>query len=137
MKLLMVKEKSRLSINLTPLIDVLFILIIFFAVSSTFLEQPGIELDLPKAKSSEGHTTQRVIIYVDKDQNIFLNDNIVSINNLIDEVKKLSDIREDKSIVVKADAGVPHGLVITIMDLLRQQGIYKIVVSTVKPQETK
>ncbi|HHE54628.1 MAG TPA: biopolymer transporter ExbD [Caldithrix abyssi] len=137
MKLLMVKEKSRLSINLTPLIDVLFILIIFFAVSSTFLEQPGIELDLPKAKSSEGHTTQRVIIYVDKDQNIFLNDNIVSINNLIDEVKKLSDIREDKSIVVKADASVPHGLVITIMDLLRQQGIYKIVVSTVKPQETK
>ncbi len=56
---------------------------------------------------------------------------------MIDEVKKLSDIREDKSIVVKADASVPHGLVITIMDLLRQQGIYKIVVSTVKPQETK
>lgn len=132
---LLVKEKSRLSINLTPLIDVLFILIIFFAVSSTFLEQPGIELDLPKAQSSEGHTTQKVIIYVDKDQNIFLNDNIVSINNLIDEVKKLSDIREDKSIVIKADAGVPHGLVITIMDLLRQQGIYKIVVSTVKPQK--
>jgi len=132
---LLVKEKSRMSINLTPLIDVLFILIIFFAVSSTFLEQPGIELDLPKAKSSEGHTTQRVIIYVDKDKNIFLNDNIVSINNLIDEVKKLSDVRKDKSIVLKADAAVPHGLVITIMDLLRQQGIYKIVVSTVKPQQ--
>ncbi len=134
---LLVKQKNRMSINLTPLIDVLFILIIFFAVSSTFLEQPGIELDLPKAKSSEGHTTQKVIIYVDKDQNIFLNDNIVSINNLIDEVKKLSDIRKDKSIVVKADAAVPHGLVITIMDILRQQGIYKIVVSTVKPQEKK
>ena len=132
---LLVKEKSRMSINLTPLIDVLFILIIFFAVSSTFLEQPGIELDLPKAKSSEGHTTQRVIIYVDKDKNIFLNDNIVSINNLIDEVKKLSDVRKDKSIVLKADAAVPHGLIITIMDLLRQQGIYKIVVSTVKPQQ--
>ncbi|APF20655.1 ExbD/TolR family protein [Caldithrix abyssi] len=134
---LLTKEKRRLAINLTPLIDVLFILIIFFAVSSTFLEQPGIELDLPKAKSSEGHTTQRVIIYVDKDKNIFLNDNIVSINNLIDEMKKLADMRKDKSIVVKADAAVPHGLVITIMDLLRQQGIYKMVVSTVKPQSSK
>ncbi|MHB2150476.1 ExbD/TolR family protein [Calditrichota bacterium LG25] len=134
---LLTKEKRRLAINLTPLIDVLFILIIFFAVSSTFLEQPGIELDLPKAKSSDGHTTQRVIIYVDKDKNIFLNDNIVSINNLIDEMKKLADMRKDKSIVVKADAAVPHGLVITIMDLLRQQGIYKMVVSTVKPQSSK
>ena len=134
---LLTKENRRLAINLTPLIDVLFILIIFFAVSSTFLEQPGIELDLPKAKSSEGHTTQRVIIYVDKDENIFLNDNIVSINNLIDEIKKLADIREDKSIVVKADAAVPHGLIITIMDLLRQQGIYKIVISTIKPQNSR
>ncbi len=134
---LLTKEKRRLTINLTPLIDVLFILIIFFAVSSTFLEQPGIELDLPKAKSSEGHTTQRIIIYVDKDQNIFLNDNIVTINNLIDEVKKLADVRQDKSIVLKADAAVPHGLIITIMDLLRQQGIYKIVVSTIKPANSK
>ncbi len=131
---LLVKEKKRLSVNLTPLIDVLFILIIFFAVSSTFLEQPGIELDLPKAKSSEGHTTQKVIIYVDKDKHIFLNDNIVSMNNLIDEVKKLADIRKDKSIVIKADAAVPHGIIISIMDLLREQGIYKIVISTVKPQ---
>ncbi|NOX89456.1 MAG: biopolymer transporter ExbD [Calditrichaeota bacterium] len=132
---LLTKEKRRLSINLTPLIDVLFILIIFFSVSSTFLEQPGIELDLPKAESSEGHTAQRVIIYVDKDENVFLNDNIVSTSNLIEEIKKLADIKKDKSIIIKADASVPHGLVISIMDLLRQQGIYKIVVSTVKPQK--
>lgn len=129
------QEKRRLNINLTPLIDVLFILIIFFSVSSTFLEQPGIELDLPKAISSKAHTTQKIIIYVDKDENIFLNDNIVSINNLKGEIKKLANLHKDQSIVLKADSVVPHGLVIHIMDLLRQEGIYKIVVSTVKPQK--
>ena len=108
-------------------------MIIFFTVSSTFLEQPGIELDLPEAESSEGHTTQKIIIYVDKDKNIFLNDDMVTINNLIDEVDKLPQIQEDKSIVLKADSAVAHGLIIEIMDLLRQHGIYKIVVSTIKP----
>jgi len=127
-------NKRKITVNLTSLIDVLFILIIFFSVSSTFLEQPGIELKLPKAESSEAHTTQKVIIYVDDSENLFLNDEMVSINNLTDEVKNLVEAQSDNSIVLKADAGVSHGLVIKIMDLLRQQGIYKIVVSTVKPE---
>jgi biopolymer transport protein ExbD len=127
-------NKRKITVNLTSLIDVLFILIIFFSVSSTFLEQPGIELKLPKAESSEAHTTQKVIIYVDDSENLFLNDEMVSINNLTDEVKNLVEAQSDNSIVLKADAGVSHGMVIKIMDLLRQQGIYKIVVSTVKPE---
>ncbi|MGD9488369.1 MAG: ExbD/TolR family protein [Calditrichaceae bacterium] len=127
------KKIRKISINMTSLIDVLFILIIFFAVSSTFLEQPGIELELPEAVSSETHTTQKIIIYVDKDQNIFLNDDLVSMNNLLDEVKKLVKAKDDKSIVLKADSRVTHGWIIKIMDALRKEGIYKIVVSTIKP----
>jgi len=121
-------------LNLTSLIDVLFILIIFFTVSSTFLEQPGIELKLPEAESSEGHTAQKIIIYVDKNRNVFLNDEIVSINNLISEIQELVNLQKDKSIIIKADAEVSHGVIINVMDLLRQQGIYKIIVSTVKPK---
>lgn len=128
------QNKRKLSLNLTSLIDVLFILIIFFTVSSTFLEQPGIELKLPKAESSEGHTAQKIVIYVDRDKNIFINDNIVSLNNLATEVKKMVNLQDDKSIVLKADTNVTHGVVIQIMDMLRQQGIYKIVVSTTKAE---
>ena len=130
---LSIKNKRKVSLNMTSLIDVLFILIIFFIVSSTFLEQPGIELKLPEANSSEGHTAQKVIVYVDRDKNVFLNDKIVSINSLVDDIKKMVNLQKDKSIVLKADAGVDHGTVIHIMDLLRQQGIYKIIVSTTKP----
>ena len=65
------KSKRKVTLSLTPLIDVLFILIIFFTVSSTFLEQPGIELKLPEAESSEAHTAQKVIIYIDKNETIF------------------------------------------------------------------
>ncbi len=128
------QNKRKLSLNLTSLIDVLFILIIFFTVSSTFLEQPGIELKLPKAESSEGHTAQKIVIYVDRDKNIFINDNIVSLSNLVTEVKKMVNLQDDKSIVLKADTNVTHGVVIQIMDMLRQQGIYKIIISTVKAE---
>ena len=61
------KKTKKLALNMTSLIDVLFILIIFFAVSSTFLEQPGIELTLLKAESSDNYTTQKIIFYIDKD----------------------------------------------------------------------
>jgi len=129
MKLKTVKSKT-LTLNMTSLIDVLFILIIFFAVSSTFLEQPGIELNLPEAESSETYTTQKIIIYADKDKNLFLNDQLISTNTLVEEIKKLGTLSEESSIVLKADQEVDHGDIIKIMDILRTNNIYKIIIST-------
>jgi biopolymer transport protein ExbD len=130
---LLEKPPKKIGINLTPLIDVLFILIIFFTVSSTFLEQPGIELKLPEAESSQSHTAQKVIVYVDNDENIFLNDDPVELNNVATAVEALISAQTDKSVVLHADEEVSHGIIINIMDLLRKQGIYKIIISTSKP----
>lgn len=127
------KHPKKIGINLTPLIDVLFILIIFFTVSSTFLEQPGIELKLPDAESSQSHTAQKVIIYVDKNEMIFLNADSVEIDHIAEAVEALISAQTDKSVVLHADKEVSHGIIIRIMDLLRKRGIYKIVVSTSKP----
>lgn len=127
------KPAKKIGINLTPLIDVLFILIIFFTVSSTFLEQPGIELKLPEAESSQSHTAQKVIVYVDDDENIFLNDNPVEIDKVAEAVEALISAQTDKSVVLNADEKVTHGIIIKVMDLLRKRGIYKIIISTSKP----
>jgi biopolymer transport protein ExbD len=124
------KKSKKLTLNMTSLIDVLFILIIFFAVSSTFLEQPGIELKLPDAESSESYTTQKVILYIDKDDNLFLNDQMISENTMIEEIKNLGRLSEESSIVLKADTEVDHGEIIKIMDILRKNKFYKLVIST-------
>ena len=113
---LLEKPPKKIALNITPLIDVLFILIIFFTVSSTFLEQPGIELKLPEAESSESHTTQKVIIYIDETENVFLNNTIVPLDTLVARAKRLLTEQSDKSVVLRADEGVSHGLVIEIMD---------------------
>ena len=130
MKLSTKSSKKLATLNLTSLIDVLFILIIFFAVSSTFLEQPGIELKLPEAESSESYTTQKVILYIDKNNNLFLNDQLITVNTMIDEIKKLGEISMENSIVLKADKQVEHGQIIEIMDILRKNKFYKIIIST-------
>jgi biopolymer transport protein ExbD len=130
---LLEKPPKKIGLNITPLIDVLFILIIFFTVSSTFLEQPGIELKLPDAESSQTHTAQKVIIYVDKNEDIYLNDEPVNVNILVEYVQAKLAEQKDKSVVLRADAEVDHGLIISIMDLLRKKGIYKIIISTEKP----
>ncbi len=124
------KKSKKLTLNLTSLIDVLFILIIFFAVSSTFLEQPGIELKLPEAESSESYTTQKIILYIDKENNLFLNDHLITENTMIEEIKNLGKIKEEGSIVLKADTQVDHGEIIKIMDMLRKNKFYKLVIST-------
>jgi len=127
------RTQRKVTLNLTSLIDVLFILIIFFAVSSTFLEQPGIELKLPEAESSEAHQAQKVIIYVDHEENIFLNGDSIELEALAGAVQSLISAQEEKSVVLRADSVVKHGMVISIMDLLRKKGIFKIIVSTEKP----
>jgi biopolymer transport protein ExbD len=130
---LLEKPPKKIALNITPLIDVLFILIIFFTVSSTFLEQPGIEIKLPDAESSQTHTAQKVIIYVDKNETIYLNDEQVNINILVEYVQAKLAEQKEKNVVLRADTEVNHGVVINIMDLLRKKGIYKIIISTEKP----
>jgi biopolymer transport protein ExbD len=134
MKLLK-KTSKKIALNLTSLIDVLFILIIFFTVSSTFLEQPGIQLQLPEAETSETHTVQKVVIYINKDGKIYVNGDSVSVENMIESIQQLVSAQTEKSVVLEADSDISHGFVIRIMDKLRKNGIYKIVVSTLKPQE--
>lgn len=130
---LAVKTKRKAGLNLTPLIDVLFILIIFFAVSSTFLEQPGIELNLPEAESGVDRPVEKIVVYVDKNETTYLNEVSIAREDLADEVLSILGDAEEKSVTLKADAEVKHGVIISIMDELRKKGIYKITVSTIKP----
>jgi biopolymer transport protein ExbD len=129
------KTTRKITLNLTSLIDVLFILIIFFTVSSTFLEQPGIQLQIPEAETSETHTVQKVVIYVNKEGRIYVNDDSVSMDNMIEAVQQLVSAQTDKSVVLQADSNISHGFIIKIMDRLRKNGIYKIVISTLKPMD--
>jgi biopolymer transport protein ExbD len=124
------KPKRKVQINVTSLIDVLFILLIFFMVSSTFLEQPGMKLELPKAKSAQVEQIENLIIYIDRRMQIFLNDKPVAVDRLENQLRETIADNESPTLVLRADKEVPHGLVVTIMDVAKQVGVKRLVVGT-------
>jgi biopolymer transport protein ExbD len=128
------KKRRSLIINLTSLIDVLFLLLIFFMISTTFLSQPAIKLELPEAEHSETVRQTPMVVHVDPAGRVYLNDEPIE-PALLGEalrVKLAGDL--EKAVVLKADSRVSHGAVIDILDIIKGAGVTKLVVST-KPED--
>jgi len=124
------KKKAKAVLNITPLIDVLFILIIFFTITSTFLEQPGLKLDLPKAATGELQKVEKAVLTIADGSQMQFGDKDVTKASLPDVLKFAMEERGDKSLIISADKKVEHGMVVEIMDIARQNGVEKLVIST-------
>ncbi len=125
-----IKKKSSGLLNITPLIDVLFILIIFFAVSSTFLEQPGIKLELPEAKKTDLQRIEKAVLIISKDEKLYFRNKETTLESLPALLRDAMEQSTDKVLIIQADKDVHHGLVIKVMDIARQSGVKKLVVGT-------
>lgn len=129
MDLRRVKKRSVI-INLTSLIDVLFLLLIFFMVSTTFVSQPAISLQLPTAQHSEVERQAPIVVHVDENGRVYLNDEPIELALLEQElISRLAD-QVDKAVVLKADSRVSHGVVIHVLDLIKGAGVRKLIVAT-------
>ena len=125
MKLFEDTESTELSI--TPLIDVVFILLIFFMVSTSFVGKHGLKIKLPKAETSSVTSENKALdISISQDGIISINGSKTNIEN----IKKYAKINKTKSAKLSADEKVQHGLVIKIMDELRKSGIFQISIET-------
>ncbi len=127
------KKKKKPIINITSLIDVLFLLLIFIMVSSTFLEEPGMKLDLPEAQSAEIGEKKEITIYITDAGEIFLNNDPVSLDQLKSVLDTLKADLQENGLTLKADAQATHGLVVEVMDIARQVGVKKLIVATQPP----
>lgn len=124
------RKKGKVLINITSLIDVLFLLLIFLMVSSTFLEQPGIQLELPRAKSSVLVEQKEFTLFVNKDGHIFLNDSEIKIDELESKLKNAIPEMKDGSLILKADKDVNYGLVVRVMDGVKNSGVKRLIIGT-------
>ena len=124
------KKRGSLIINLTSLIDVLFLLLIFFMVSTTFLSQPAIKLELPKAENAEIVRQTPTVVYIDPYGHVYLNDEPMEPALLGEALKMRLAGDLEKSVVLKADSRVSHGTVIDVLDVIKGAGVKKLVIST-------
>jgi len=119
-------EKGRLDI--APLIDVIFLLLIFFMLTSSFIFQPGIKINLPKAVTSEVIQRKNLIIVIRDDNTLYINKRVIDDEELLSRLKIAAN--ESKPILIKADRKASLGKVVEIWDLCRSEGVQKVNIAT-------
>lgn len=127
------KKKKKSVINITSLIDVLFLLLIFLMVSSSFLQEPGIKLDLPETGKTDTVQKKKFTLFAKKDGKLFLNEKEVNLNNLSAYIKKELPAIKDESLTLKGDKNIEYGKIVKIMAIVKNSGIKKLIIGT-KPE---
>lgn len=126
------RAKRKPLINITSLIDVLFLLLLFVLVSSSFIEKPGIKVNLPGAAHADALKMESFTLYVDKDGTLFLNEQRLNETELEEALKKALPSMKDEALSLNADESVNHGQVVRLMDLAKKSGIRKLIIGTQK-----
>jgi biopolymer transport protein TolR len=116
-------------INITPLVDVVLVLLIIFMISAPVL-QSGIEVSIPHTRSTDTLTQERMVVTIDKEQNVFLQDKPVNINDLTARLQKSATDPAKRIIYVRADERVPFGAFASVMEAVKQAGIVNISIVT-------
>ena len=131
------QPRSReVDVNLTPLIDVVFLLLIFFMVSTTFVKESKIDLTLPEASEElREHTVTRIEVAIDREGNVFVNEQGL-VNSRVETIRQaLAEARGsaqgvDPVVVISADAHTSHQAVVDAMDAARQAGLLRVTFPT-------
>lgn len=121
-------EHGLRQIDIAPLIDIVFQLLIFFMLTSTFVMQPGIKISLPKAVTSEVIRFENIEILVTSESVTYLNGKVVTMQELNKLFKQA--VKKNQTILIKADKRASLGKVVEIWDLARDSGITQINIAT-------
>lgn len=133
------KHREEPEVNLTPLIDVVFLMLIFFMVSTTFEKESAIKIDLPRASQSETTKDDKAVeITINARGEYFINR--ASLLNRDPDTLKAAIIKyagsdNNRPFIIRADANAPHQSVVTVLDVAGQLGFSRISIPTVRPQE--
>jgi len=124
------RRRRKIIMNITPMIDVIFILLIFFLVTTSFSDLPGLDIELPAAASARQPAAGELVLTVSAGGGLFLNRQPVLRGDLLRLLEAETAGGKDQVLILKADREIPYGLAVEIMDLSRQAGLKKIVALT-------
>ena len=117
--------------DLTPMIDVVFQLLIFFMVTAVFAITPGLDIKLPEAEEAQAPEKENLFIVVDQDGNMKLNHQSVTFANLKDKLQEKRSLLDNTTmIIIQGDERATHGQIVQIMDIARQVGVVDQIIAT-------
>src|ERR1700751_4750208 len=123
-------QTALAEINITPLVDVVLVLLLIFMLTAPVL-QSGVDVAIPKTRTVNQLTEEHMVVTIDREQNVFLQDKPVNINELPSLLKTNSHTDTAKRIIYpRADERVPFGAFASVMDAVKQSGITNISIVT-------
>ncbi len=122
------KAGSGATLDLTPVVDVVFNLLIFFALSLNFAATSGgINVKLPSASSAEPVKTEQLTINLTQAGKVYYNDKEINIDDLASRLEGIED--KNSIVIIRADNSVPHGQVVEVMDIVKSEGFSKLAIA--------
>lgn len=122
-------------INVTPLVDIMLVLLIIFMVTATYIVKEAIEIELPRAAAGGESTARTLAIVVTKDGQAYLDGQLVTEEALIQKIQEAPEKKEDMQAVIGADKEAKHGAVVHMLDVLKGLGITKFAIQIEKQQQ--
>jgi biopolymer transport protein ExbD len=117
--------------DLTPMIDIVFQLLIFFMVTAVFAVTPGLDIKLPEAEEAQAPEKENLFIVVDQDGQMKLNHQSVTFTNLKDKLQEKRTLLDNTTmIIIQGDERATHGQIVQIMDIARQVGVVDQIIAT-------
>ena len=125
------ENENENSINILPMIDIIFAILSFFIISSLYLTKvDSIKVNLPKSSSAEREQNKMQIITVDKNEKIYFQSNEIAFKNIYLSIQKYTEKMEDPLVILRVDNSVNYGFIINILDQLRKIENLKIGIET-------
>jgi biopolymer transport protein ExbD len=128
------KRKPRYGIQapLTSLIDIVFLLLVYFLLTTNFMVDEGIQIKLPQAKASAPQTEKEITVYVDRQGRAYLENREVALDELFDRLQEMIGESGDRLVVIKADRGVVINRAVRVMDVAKAAGAGRLCLATEK-----
>ncbi|MGJ8669643.1 MAG: ExbD/TolR family protein [Oceanococcus sp.] len=116
-------------IDMTPMLDIVFIMLIFFIVTTSFIKEAGVDVKRPDATTAQRQEASSIYVAVTKDGEIWIDRQMVDLRTLRSQVERLRLENPEAAAVLQADTDARHGLVVKVMDQLRLGGVETISVA--------
>jgi len=126
------KPRYQIQAPLTSLIDIVFMLLIYFMLTTNFMVDEGIKIKLPQAQAAAPQTQQEITVYVNKEGRVFMQNKEIPHDRLFKKLKEMIGGRKDKLVVVKADRSVMLNKAVKVMDLAKAAGASRLCLATEK-----
>lgn len=120
------------AIDMTPMLDIVFIMLIFFIVTTSFIKEAGVEVNKPSAKSVLDQKKANIFVAITADGEVWLDKRKVDVDSVRANIERLLAEQASEVVVVQADAAAEHGKVVEVMDQIKDAGVSRIAVAAAR-----